>query len=254
MIFNHRNSWNVASWIAATYICIFETTIVVVAQNTEVSLGNFTTRMHNVTGEVFLLSERVMEVRGFVYDGQAPAVYFWADTFAVPSAAGFRLNDGSPTKSCGVTPLGQADGTVTYRVEFPNDTFIYKIFGGSISLWCEGARVSFGEVIVPNALSNTPDTANGPELECASLIEEPPVASPTSATLPVPTTTNDTPVLSPTIATAPENSSPVAAPAVSSSAADHNFGHVVTLHALVVTTVTASFLHYTFDRIRNLFF
>ena len=251
MIFNHRNSWNVASWIAATYICIFETTIVVVAQNAGLSLGNFTTRMHNVTGEVFLLSERVMEVRGFVYDGQAPAVYFWADTFAVPSAAGFRLNDGSPTKSCGVTPLGQADGTVTYRVEFPNDTFIYQIFGGSISLWCESASVSFGEVIVPNALSNTPDTANGPELECASLIEEPPVASPTSATLPVPTTTNDLPVLSPMLA--PAKSSPVAAPAVSSSAADHNFGHSATLHNFFVAAVTASFLHNTFERIQNLF-
>jgi Electron transfer DM13 len=113
----------------------------------EVSLGNLTTRAHDVSGEIFVLSESVLEIRGFTYDGAAPAVYIWADTNAEPSVAGFRLYDGSPTNGCGATPIADAaDGTATYRVEFPNGTSILDILGGSISVWCDSFKVSFGEV------------------------------------------------------------------------------------------------------------
>lgn len=241
-------------------------TTVVVAQSSELLLGNLTTRMHNVAGEVFLLSERVLEVRGFVYDGQAPAAYFWADTFAVPSTNGFRLNDGSPSNSCGTTPLSEANGTVTYRVEFPDDTFIFDILGGSISIWCENVTTNFGEVIVPNTLSNIPDTASGPELKCASNITQPPVTSPTSVPAPAPptptsdapvtvtvptSTTNEAPVISPTSAITPTKSSPVAAPApaVSTSAAGCYFGYSFSLRCLVATTMMLSFLRHTFGTI-----
>ena len=113
----------------------------------EVSLGSFTTRAHGLAGEVVILSERVLEVRQFAYDGTAPAVYFWADTNAIPSSKGYRLNDADPTNGCGMTPLeSDADGTVTYRVEFPENTSILDILGGSISVWCEEFDANFGEV------------------------------------------------------------------------------------------------------------
>jgi Electron transfer DM13 len=113
----------------------------------EQSLGMFTTRAHRLEGEVVLLSERVFEVRGFVYDGTAPAVYFWADASATPSTNGFRLNDGSPTNGCGKVPIpGAADGTATYRVEFPDGKSILDILGGSIGVWCEEFVTNFGEV------------------------------------------------------------------------------------------------------------
>ena len=35
----------------------------------EVSLGALPTRGHRVSGQIFALSERVLEIRGFVYDG-----------------------------------------------------------------------------------------------------------------------------------------------------------------------------------------
>jgi hypothetical protein len=138
------------SWIAAVmYLCMIRRDIAVVtyAQSTELSLGSFTMKAHNLAGEVVLLSPSILEVRGFVYDGTAPAVYFWADTKSVPSVDGFRLLDGMPTSGCGLTPIAQgADGTDTYRVEFPSGHTIATILGGSISVWCEEFQVSFGEV------------------------------------------------------------------------------------------------------------
>ena len=40
-------------------------------------LGSFRTRAHRVAGDVFLLTERIMEIRDYSYDGTAPVVYFW---------------------------------------------------------------------------------------------------------------------------------------------------------------------------------
>jgi hypothetical protein len=136
---------NIILWIVSFIFIVTKDAILVTAQ--EVSLGFFTTLAHRLQGEVVLLSDRVMEVRGFVYDGTAPAVYFWADTNPVPSTNGFRLFDGSPTNGCGVNPIpAAADGTQTYRVEFPDNMSINDILGGSISVWCEEFVTSFGEV------------------------------------------------------------------------------------------------------------
>jgi hypothetical protein len=121
--------------------------VAVEVTSAELVLGSLATRAHNVAGEVVVLSERVLEIRGFVYDGAAPAVYFWADTKADPSTAGFRLYDGAPTNGCGMTPIqNAADGTATYRVEFPDNSTILDILGGSISVWCEEFSANFGEV------------------------------------------------------------------------------------------------------------
>ena len=112
----------------------------------EVLLGNFPTRGHRVSGQVFALSERVLEIRGFFYDGTAPDVFFWADTNSIPSAGGFILSDSTPSNSCGSRPLPPANGSVTYRVEFPIGKSFRDILGGSISIWCRAFSANFGEV------------------------------------------------------------------------------------------------------------
>ena len=209
MTFNRRYSlWSIVSCITAMYLCIAAHTVN--AQSAEVPLGSFVTLMHNVAGDVVLLNERVLEVRGFVYDGEAPAVYFWADTNAVPSNAGYRLNDGAPNNGCGIAPLPvEADGSVTYRVEFPDGKTINDLLGGSISLWCEQFSVSFGEVIIPTTLSNVPLTSSGPDLECSANVDETPVAAPTLVSAPItpPTATEEVPVAAPM-------SVPVSAPTI----------------------------------------
>ena len=135
------------------------------------TVGSFTTRAHDLEGQVVALSDRVMEVRNFVYDGLGPAAYFWADTNSVPSSGGFRLLDASPSNSCGKEslPEGRQD---TFRFEFPNGMTIHDIVGGSISVWCEAFSANFGEVIVDSpALGLLPTAAagGGPQLECAAL-------------------------------------------------------------------------------------
>lgn len=99
-----------------------------------------------MAGQVVVLSERVLEVRGFVFDGQAPAVYFWVDTRSTPSTNGVILLDGAPTNGCGKNELRAADGSKTYQVEFPQGTSIRDYLGGSISVWCEEFAANFGEV------------------------------------------------------------------------------------------------------------
>ena len=120
----------------------------------EVSLGALPTRGHRVSGQIFALSERVLEIRGFVYDGAAPDVFFWADTNAIPTAGGFILSDSTPSNSCANRPLPPADGLVTYRVEFPEGKSLRDILGGSISIWCRTFRANFGEVILQVHLRN----------------------------------------------------------------------------------------------------
>jgi hypothetical protein len=136
-----------------TYLCIvFVTTtnvVTVTAQgssSSEVSLGNFTETLKGVSGEVIILSAKVLEIRGFTYDGSAPTLYFWADTSATPSVNGFRLLDNAPTNSCGTIHLEAAYGNVSYIVEFPTNVTIFDVLGGSIAAWCETAESSFGHV------------------------------------------------------------------------------------------------------------
>jgi Electron transfer DM13 len=109
-------------------------------------LGSFPTRAHRVTGQVVVVSERVLEIRGFVFDGQAPAVFFWADVNPTPSIGGFVLYDAAPSNGCGNKALEAADGSRTYQVEFPEGKSVRDILGGSISVWCEEFAANFGEV------------------------------------------------------------------------------------------------------------
>lgn len=132
----------------------------------EISLGSFRTRQHRVAGEVVAINSRVLEIRGFVYDGAAPAAYFWADTSSRPSTNGSRLQDAAPSNSCGSTEITTGfTGTQTYRVEFPQGTSLLDILGGSISVWCEEFVANFGEVVVPDSLPGL-DVSDGTDLVC----------------------------------------------------------------------------------------
>jgi hypothetical protein len=76
------------------------------------------------------------------------------DTSAVPTANGLSLLDsvGGLAPSCGSVPIVAADGTDTYRAEFPNGTSIQDFLGGSFSVWCTAAAANFGEIVIPSSL------------------------------------------------------------------------------------------------------
>jgi hypothetical protein len=68
--------------------------------------------------------------KGFTYDGQAPAAYFWIDTNSVPSTNGRRLLDATPTNGCGKQALPIRATGQTYIVEFPPGITIRNYLGG----------------------------------------------------------------------------------------------------------------------------
>ena len=105
----------------------------------EIFLDSLTTKAHLVSGDVYLLSEKVLEIRSYVYDGEGPAGFFWVDTAASPTAGGRVISDGSPSSGCAMTaddtPLPRAEG-VTQRVVFPDGVTINDYLGGSSCVWC----------------------------------------------------------------------------------------------------------------------
>ena len=95
----------------------------------EINIGSFRERQHNVSGDVVALSERVLEIRNFEYDGQGPAVYFWIDTSSVPSSGGKGLVSPWNAPACGKRLGRSADGTETVRVELPEgSSLLGKLF------------------------------------------------------------------------------------------------------------------------------
>lgn len=146
-------------------------------------LGSFRTRAHRVAGDVFLLTERIMEIRGYSYDGTAPVVYFWADTNPRPTRGGTILSDGSPSLNCatrdGDPDLPRAENLPAQRVEFPDGLSIRDFWGGSLSVWCERFAANFGDMIFPNEedvdLSLLSAITPEPQLECG-VDQTPPIA------------------------------------------------------------------------------
>jgi hypothetical protein len=130
-----------------------------------------------------------------------PETHFWADTSKQPSDDGIRLLDASPDGSCGMTPLPAANGTASYRVEFPagktindflngckfngcvattlgNQRLTVIRFAAAFAVWCETAAANFGEVLIPATLDGlgVVATTDGPALECS--VEATPVSGP----------------------------------------------------------------------------
>ena len=138
-----------------------------VGANGEILLGSLSELNHLVTGDVYLLSAKVMEIRGFTYDGTAPATYFWVDTASSPTGGGVIAPDGSPSLNCATTntdPDLPAVTNVNHRVEFPGDSTINDYLGGSLSVWCEAFAANFGHLTFPLSIDALP-TADVP-LEC----------------------------------------------------------------------------------------
>jgi Electron transfer DM13 len=140
------------------------------AQDSGISLGSLRLIEHQVAGDVYLLSKKVLEIRGFTFDGAAPATFFWLDKSPTPSAAGGVVApDGSPTSGCAKssagTPLPLAQG-VNQRVEFPEGLTIDDFLGGSLSVWCVEFSANLGDLVFPDTL---PDgiPAPGPDFECS---------------------------------------------------------------------------------------
>lgn len=91
-------------------------------------LGMLTTRSHEVSGTVKVISDRILEIDNFVYDGLGPAAYLWIDSLPNPSnPTGKIIYDVGG--SCGEEVLGAYNGE-TLRVELPEGTRLQDYAGG----------------------------------------------------------------------------------------------------------------------------
>ncbi|CAN8071488.1 unnamed protein product [Agarophyton chilense] len=118
-------------------------------------VGELSTEEHEVSGTVYALNDRTLEIDSFNYDGRGPAAVYWIDRGTEPTREGVIAPDLS---SCEIiTRLPQVrDETV--RIELPSDLTLSDI--GYFSIWCEAVGVSFGGIRVDvNALPETPAPA-----------------------------------------------------------------------------------------------
>ena len=137
----------------------------------EISLGYFPDdSMQDVAGEVVVISDKIVEIRNFIYSGNAPDAFFWADDEANATRNGFILLHAS--KNCSNDVLEYANGTETITLEFPEETSMTDVLGGSISVWCRMMSVNLGQVAIPASLnlSSIASEENVP-LQCSDVEE-----------------------------------------------------------------------------------
>jgi len=109
-------------------------------------VGNFNNRFHGISGEVYAVDSRTVFIKGFTYDGQGPAAYFYAGKTSKPSSAGFQI----------ANEKGSTNGLGSYR----GKDIVLTLPGGKtlkdirwISVWCDEFSVNFGEVAIPRNLN-----------------------------------------------------------------------------------------------------
>lgn len=136
-----------------------------------ISLGSFPEdSMQDVAGEVVVISNKVIEIRNFVYSGEAPDAFFWADDAANATRNGFILLQSS--NDCSDDILEYADGNSTITLEFPGETGITGVLGGSISVWCRTMFVNLGQVVIPDTLEESLlASEDDVSLQCATVEE-----------------------------------------------------------------------------------
>lgn len=96
-----------------------------------ISLGEFTTRAHEVAGTVEIVSDRIIKITDFIYDGTGPAAFFWIDSEPNPSNPTGKIAY-DVGGSCGSAALAAFNGDEVF-VELPSSVKNY--LGGSLSVW-----------------------------------------------------------------------------------------------------------------------
>ncbi|OQR75416.1 protein Skeletor [Tropilaelaps mercedesae] len=110
-----------------------------------VRIGKFTQYFHDVAGEVFVMDDKTLFIKGFSYDGQGPDAYFWAGTSQKTDGSGFII----PDERGSLVKLGQ------YRnkdlvIRLPDNKSVRNIRW--ISVWCKKFSANFADLYLPRNL------------------------------------------------------------------------------------------------------
>lgn len=101
---------------------------------------------HAVSGDVFAVDSRTIFIKGFSYDGEGPAAYFYVGNTRTPSnTGGFRIRDERGSNGV-LKKYRNKDITLT----LPEGKTLRDIKW--FSVWCDEFSVDFGNVVVQKNL------------------------------------------------------------------------------------------------------
>jgi len=137
-------------------------------------IGELSNKAHGITGSVYAVSDTVLFIKQFTYDGMGPDAFFWTGNSSHPSPTGIIIPYPAP-KEKSHSPLDRNPTTTA-----PPDTVLGPYSGEDVllrmphgvkvtdlrwlSVWCRRFTVDFGSVIFPENL-NPPLPQKLPELK-----------------------------------------------------------------------------------------
>eukprot|EP00178_Gracilaria_changii_P018234 TRINITY_DN51_c0_g1_i1.p1 TRINITY_DN51_c0_g1~~TRINITY_DN51_c0_g1_i1.p1 ORF type:complete len:1114 (-),score=142.54 TRINITY_DN51_c0_g1_i1:4233-7574(-) len=122
-------------------------------------IGELSELTHDVSGTVYALNDRTLQIENFNYDGAGPAGVYWVDLGDRATADGVIAPE---LDSCEeVNPLGRMEDA-TVRIELPNGYTLSDI--GYFSIWCITAREEFGGIRINAA--DLPETPLAVQPQC----------------------------------------------------------------------------------------
>ncbi|CAK9799996.1 Protein Skeletor, isoforms B/C [Anthophora plagiata] len=109
-------------------------------------IGNLKTYAHRINGEVYVVDDTMIFIKGFSYDGTGPDAYFWVGNSTKPDPQG------------NIVPYPEVEkGREPKVLKMYNDTdIILKLPDGIrvrdinwLSVWCRRFTVNFADVFIP---------------------------------------------------------------------------------------------------------
>lgn len=105
-------------------------------------IGRLSELHHAVSGDVFAVDSRTLFIKGFTYDGEGPAAYFYVGNSRVPSnKGGFRIRDERGSNGV-LKKYRNKDITLT----LPEGKTLRDV--SWFSVWCDEFSVDFGNVVI----------------------------------------------------------------------------------------------------------
>lgn len=112
-----------------------------------VSAGRLSTLSHQVGGDVYIVDDKRIRLKHFVYDGQGPAAYFWVGQKGVSGSTPDQSGVLVPDENGRQGKLGRYDDAdVVLTLPSPLTSRDVRW----LSIWCEEFAVNFGDVAFPS--------------------------------------------------------------------------------------------------------
>ncbi|XP_076244661.1 protein Skeletor, isoforms B/C [Calliopsis andreniformis] len=113
------------------------------------SLGKLTEYAHGIKGDVYAVDDSTIFIKGFCYDGTAPAACFWVGNTPRPNPQGIIVP----------YPDVEKDGELSVLPAFNYTDIMLKLPDGKrfrdikwFSIWCRRFTVDFGSIYIPSDL------------------------------------------------------------------------------------------------------